>query len=266
MSSFYDVTSGATTNAADVNQYADRLNATTGVQVKLISITAASSALQGMLPSAPASDQNVLESFISGDANVRVATYIRAADGYGGIRGGPGSSVATAHLYAQANGWRTDESLAIGGALNVTGSTTLAGLNAGAISASGGVTSAQLVDAQKGLYAYPFGNDDAIALFDRNGVYSANIGYGPSGGGGFYIYDVLHGNFIISGGTGTGITFSGTVTAGQYQGPIAIDVESSQTVIRTGVGAINIVLQVNGHNWVFRNDGKLITPSGATIS
>jgi hypothetical protein len=58
----------------------------------------------------------------------------------------------------------------------------------------------------------------------------------------------------------------GTLTVVQIAGPFTVDVESSQTVFRPAPGALNIVIQVNGHNWVFRNDGKLITPSGATIS
>lgn len=59
---------------------------------------------------------------------------------------------------------------------------------------------------------------------------------------------------------------SGTLTAVQFLGAVSVDVESSQTVFRPGSGAIDIIIQVNGHNWQFRNDGVLITPSGANIT
>lgn len=83
--------------------------------------------------------------------------------------------------------------------------------------------------------------------------------------------DVMSGGLTVNGPVsfdsgGISSNGAGSLTAVQFQGAVAVDVESSQTVFRTGVGAINIVIQVNGHNWVFRNDGKLITPSGATIS
>jgi hypothetical protein len=64
------------------------------------------------LPSAPSSDQSAGSSQVSGDTIPRIEHYLRGADGYGGLRGGAGSSVK-AHLYAQSFGWQIDESLSV---------------------------------------------------------------------------------------------------------------------------------------------------------
>lgn len=61
------------------------------------------------------------------------------------------------------------------------------------------------------------------------------------------------------------LTVNGTAAISVINGAITIDVEGGQTVIRTGAGAANIVIQVNGHNWVFDSSGNLTTPTGAVI-
>lgn len=63
----------------------------------------------------------------------------------------------------------------------------------------------------------------------------------------------------------SGDTMTGTLTVVTLAGAVSVGVESSQTVFRTGAGAANIVIQVNGHNWVFDASGNLTTPSGAVI-
>lgn len=272
MGSFYSVSSGATTQAGDVNQFSGVLNGSVGGQITLLSTASNLAPLLASLPAAPTgSDQSVMQLQVAGDAFARVSAYIRSSDGYGGVRAGAGVGAPTAHLYAQSNGWRTDESLAVGGALNVTGTTTLAGVNAQTLTLSGGLTTGAAstfggtIYASAGLVVHPLSGDDALQFWDGAGVQTGVMGY-RAGGGGLYFYDNSHGGYIWLNATPSGISFNGTVTAPTFGGAIAIDVESSQTVMRTGVGAINIVIQVNGHNWVFRNDGKLITPSGQTIS
>lgn len=63
----------------------------------------------------------------------------------------------------------------------------------------------------------------------------------------------------------SGDTMTGSLTVPQIAGAVSVDVEAAQTVFRPGSGSVDIVLQVNGHNWVFDASGALTTPSGAVI-
>lgn len=236
MSSFYDVVSGNTTMAVDINQYADRLNGSVGAQITVLAPTNALTPITAQLPSAPTSDLGLLHGQVSGDAFARISGYIRGADGYGGFKAGAGVGAQTAHLYAQANGWRTDESLSIGGALNVTGTTTLAGLNANSLSVSGTST----------LGGVSTGNLNSNGSVTVSGI-----------------LDVVGQTFLDNGNIST--NGAGVFTCLNYQGAIAIDVESSQTVMRVGAGAVNLVIQVGGHNWTFFPNGQLTTPTGVVI-
>lgn len=127
MGSFYTVSTGAVGAAADLNQYAGILNGTTAGAVSLLATASTATPLFTYLPTAPAADQNVVQSSVTADTQPRVSSYVRGADGYGGLVAGAGST-PTAHWYAQSNGWKTGESVTIGGALTTQGNTTLAGI------------------------------------------------------------------------------------------------------------------------------------------
>lgn len=157
--SFTDVISGHATLAADVNQLVDALNGTTAgaLFIQGTAATTAANPINAVMPSQPGSDADVVQAYVLGDTLSRATMYIRGSDHYGGFAAGLGTST-TAHLFAQAGGWRTPENLTIdgsltaggttlsslndtgnatiGGTLGVSGATTLAGLTAGAIGAS----------------------------------------------------------------------------------------------------------------------------------
>lgn len=86
------------------------------------------------------SDLNAWTSKVTGDTGIRIGTYIRHTDNYGGLLGGLGST-PTAHLYAQAAGWRITESLTIDTNLTVTTNGTITGTLGvtGLLTASAGV-------------------------------------------------------------------------------------------------------------------------------
>lgn len=138
--SFTDVVTGQATLATNVNQLVDALNGSVASQVQLVATSNATWALQTALPSAPSSDQSTWQQIVAGDSFARMAAYIRSSDGYGGIRGGAGSATQTAHMYAQSNGWKIDESMTIVGALTVQGTASFAGVTATGTVAAAGVT------------------------------------------------------------------------------------------------------------------------------
>jgi hypothetical protein len=130
---------GTTIRSADVNSdYTAITNALSGATANnflFVSTANTTVPLTTQLPSAPASDQDVVITQVTGDAAARAGCYIRGSDGYGGYRGGVGSSI-TAHLYAQSFGWQITESLHITGSIltdggqigsNGTGGLTVAG-------------------------------------------------------------------------------------------------------------------------------------------
>jgi hypothetical protein len=128
MASFTDVVAGNPTLAADINQYADRLNGTIAAQISLLGAAGNNyRVLNGILPSVQATDSVMIAAYVSGDGQIRYAAYIRGSDGYGGIQAGNGTSV-TAHWYAQSGGWKTDENVSIVGTLTVQGTVTIPGL------------------------------------------------------------------------------------------------------------------------------------------
>lgn len=113
-----------------------------------------------------------------------------------------------------------------------------------------------------GVLAYPdapTGTDDSVVLYDRNNTLGALFGVTQSGGGA-YLYDSFHNGYIFQSGTNTGVTFPGSVTANTFNGPALIDVESGQTVIRPQPTSDNLVIQVNGYNTNFNNDGTVHVP------
>lgn len=132
MSSFTAVVAGNPTLATDINQLINYLNGTTGGQVTTVSGNNSSSAIIASLPSAPASDQDVVRANIVGDTTARSALYIRSADGYGGLEAGNNAGI-TATWYGTSSGWKTDQSvnitsgLTVGGTLAVTGTVTFGG-------------------------------------------------------------------------------------------------------------------------------------------
>ena len=78
-----------------------------------LNVQDAVSPIQAVLSSAPVSDTVGIYLNVSGDTRNRAQLYVRGADGYGGLAGGPGgATAATAHLYAQATGWVMQEALA----------------------------------------------------------------------------------------------------------------------------------------------------------
>jgi hypothetical protein len=77
--------------------------------------------LQLQIPSVPLADQAILRAQVTGDSFGRSQLYIRASDGYGGIRGSNGASGQTA-LYVQANGWQIDKAFVGIGGQATTGS------------------------------------------------------------------------------------------------------------------------------------------------
>jgi hypothetical protein len=140
MGSFVLVVSGNPTNAADLNQLINALNGASNASVT-VQNTNTATPLAAQLATAPGSDIATNASQVTSDAKFRIAQYIRGADGYGGIMAGAGST-PTAHLYARSNGWKIDESLAIGGALSVGGTATLAGISCTSLSATGAIAAA----------------------------------------------------------------------------------------------------------------------------
>lgn len=137
MSSFYDVTTGNTILAADLNQFADKMNGTTAAGLIVSGGASAFVPFTGTITATPGSDQQMSWYAVSADTTARIGEYIRSSDGYGGIRGGVGSSYA-ANLYAQSSGWKTDQSLTIASALTVAGTTSLAGVTTSGNTTVGG--------------------------------------------------------------------------------------------------------------------------------
>lgn len=128
MASFTAVAGGNPTNAADINQLINALNGTTASQIFILSTANNAASIFGYLPSSPPSDQSVIRAGLSADTQPRAALYMRSSDTYGGLLGGSGSSI-TAHLYAQAGGWRITETLTVDGAITLTGGGTVQGNN-----------------------------------------------------------------------------------------------------------------------------------------
>lgn len=127
MSSFYDVTAGAFTLAADLNQFADKMNGTTSAGLIVTGGASTFVPYSGSISAAPGSgDSAIYSALVTADAFNRIALSIRS-DGYGMLKAGAGASI-TANLYAQAGGWKTDQSIAIGSGLTVAGTSNLAGI------------------------------------------------------------------------------------------------------------------------------------------
>lgn len=138
MANFVDVVTGNATVATNVNQLVDALNGSVASQVTLLSTNNSTTPLFLHLPSAPTSDLTVAQADVAGDGFARMSHYVRGADGYGGIRGGKGTSF-TAHLYAQSGGWKIDEALTVVGAVSA-GSLAVTGAGPYALVTPSGVT------------------------------------------------------------------------------------------------------------------------------
>jgi hypothetical protein len=138
MASFTPVAAGNPTNASDINQLINALNATTGSQVSILSSSSSAFAIGGYLPSA-GTGTAIMGVGVTGDALFRASMYL-ATGNYGGFAAGNGASV-TAHLYAGASGWSITENLAVGGTLTVSSTSSLAGTSiTGTLSVSGAAT------------------------------------------------------------------------------------------------------------------------------
>lgn len=125
MASFTPVSGGTPTNAADINQLINALNATTGAQVLVVSPSNASHAIAGYLPSSPGSDIATVGSAVTADAQWRASLYI-SSTGYGGVLVGNGTSIV-GHIVGITGGVRVTENLTVGGTLTVSSTTSLAG-------------------------------------------------------------------------------------------------------------------------------------------
>lgn len=129
MASFNDVAVGASTYASDLNQLVDALNGVVAAQATLLGPDTTTFALRLLATGAPTADYLLLQAAVSNDAAARAGAYIRgASDHNGGIFAGSGAAIL-AHLYAVANGWKTDESLTVQGALNANGGLSTTSLN-----------------------------------------------------------------------------------------------------------------------------------------
>lgn len=107
-----------------------------------------------------------------------------------------------------------------------------------------------------------------IALYSARGAYTWVMAsnYQPAGQSIAGLLQAWSGSGMVSilglGGNSGGacvayIDYSGNMYATSYNGPIHIDVESSQTVIRPTPTSDNIIIQVNGNNATFGTDGSL---------
>lgn len=129
MTSFVDVTTGANTLASDINQYADKLNGTTSAGVIVSGGASAFVPFTGKLSTAPGSTSAIYAALVSGDTTNRMDVTIRS-DGYGMLRVGNGGASVSGNWYGNSAGWKTDQSVTVGGALTVVGSSSFAGINA----------------------------------------------------------------------------------------------------------------------------------------
>lgn len=144
MATFYAVTAGNQTLAADINQYANYLNGTTtGGSVVINMGAAASTAYVAQFNSYSNTSGNpFFNSFVGGDTGTRLQMYL-STTGIPYIMFGDGTN-QLGNIYGVAGGGlKMDQALTIVGAfsatggatantLNVTGSTTVAGLTASA--------------------------------------------------------------------------------------------------------------------------------------
>lgn len=73
------------------------------------------------------------------------------------------------------------------------------------------------------------------------------------------IHDTTQGADVLT------LSPAGTLTATAYAGPFAVDVESSNTVIRPTPTTDALIVQVNGHNFTFGTDGSLAVADGAVL-
>lgn len=139
-------------------------------------------ALWGRLVSSPGADTHIIAAGVASEGTPRASLYTRSSDSYGGIAAGAGSSI-TAHLYAQASGWRTPEALTVDGALSTDG---------GKLTTDGsGNLTAQLA-AAPGSNTAPFSARVASDTSARAGVAIGGTALGNSG----YL-------FVSKGGTST---------------------------------------------------------------
>jgi hypothetical protein len=176
--------------------------------------------------------------------NYRVALYKRATDEYGGIQAGNNTSI-TAHLYAQAGGWKTDESLVVAGTLSAdAGATTTNGTGGwlGTLfqallnTTSGDKTAFDATDRKSGgkEWSIVMGSDGTLYIknvtdgtiplrLSSSGVTIAN-GVSLNTGPGF---TTIHGNGFGAPLRKTSISASGTITHGLGYTPNMVATEMS---------------------------------------
>lgn len=128
MTSFTDVITGHTTNAADVNQLVDALNGNVTAGLVVSGGAGTATPYAASLTALPTSGGffYYLDGNQSGDTNLRAGLGIRS-DGYGSLRVGDGTNVV-GNWYGQASGWKTDQSVSIAGNLSVVGTSTVSGI------------------------------------------------------------------------------------------------------------------------------------------
>lgn len=141
MGSFTAVVVGNVTLATDLNQWLNFANGVSNGQAQFAGGTA--TPLQAVFTAGPFIDTDWVACILSGDIAPRIGLYYRTADGYGGLRGGLGTSIA-AHMHAYSAGWQMDESLyilnglTVGGNFALNGSGTATNLTVGPGDGSGG--------------------------------------------------------------------------------------------------------------------------------